>query len=105
MLPEIINTPITIKLGGVELKAKKATLKDLAAFQEYASRLEANKEPSIDIKEMIFILRTCIAKAYDGEEKEKITEDYIAELIPMTEIDKITLVLQELGFINPKMEQ
>jgi len=103
MLPEIINIPFEITLGETKILAKKATLKDLALLQEYKKTIE--NDTNAVIKEMVYALKLCIEKAYDNvEEKAKITEDFIADLIPLSTISDSSMfqdIMVKLGFMSP----
>jgi hypothetical protein len=106
MLPQILNSAFPIKLGETELMAKKATLKDFAALQQYEATLDKN-DPSFSIKTMIFVIKTCVQKAYDDEEKKQITDDYIMELMPLSVIreNSTQKIFEELGFMLPKTDE
>ena len=101
MLPEIINIPFEIKLGETKILVKKATLKDFGLLQEYKKTIE--NDTNATIKGMIYAIKLCVAKAYP-EEKEKITEDYIADLIPLSVVGDNTAfqdIMIKLGFMSP----
>jgi hypothetical protein len=100
MLQEIINTPFEIQLGENKVKVKRASLKDFAMLQEY-SRV-AKDDPDVIIKQMAYAIRLCILKAIDNEEdKSKITDDYVMELIPLSEVRNSQNILTQLGFMLP----
>jgi hypothetical protein len=107
-LPQIINTPFEITLGENKILVKKATLKDLALLEEYRNKLRADGETDTSTKEMVFSIRLCVAKAYeDSIDKEKITEDYISELIPLSlvnDTEKFYDLMVQLGFMSPTKE-
>ena len=103
LLQEIINTPFEIQIGENKVKVKKASLKDFVAMQEYTRSLK--DDPEASIKSMAYAIKLCILKAMDNEEeKSKITDDFVMELIPLSEAKDSGDILTKLGFISPTKE-
>lgn len=99
-LQSIINTPFDIQLGENTVKVKKASLRDFAMLQEFSRK--SKEDPDVVIKQMAYAIQLCILKAIDNEEdRAKITDDYVMELIPLAEVKNSQTILTQLGFMLP----
>jgi hypothetical protein len=103
-LPEIINNPITLKIGDTEILAKKATLEDLGLFENYRLDLAKKKDNDLAYKTLIFALKLCISKAYPNE---VIEDNYIKKMIPLDFIRTLGArdVMIQLGFFEKPVEK
>jgi hypothetical protein len=98
-LPQLVNTPIELKIGEVKLQVKRAGVYDLAELQEF---IESNATGSLAHDERVLLkaIYLCAIKVYP-----EITEDYINEMIPATLFlehpEMINELMVKLGFMLP----
>jgi hypothetical protein len=99
-LPEILNSPIEITIGETKLQAKKATLKDLAAYEARADVLKQANDPQIVYRKIACALAICVGAAYPAD---KIDEDFMMEKVPLSMLhdESIFKVMETLGFSPP----
>ena len=97
-LPQLVNIPVTLKIGGMEIQAQQATIKDFALLQEYAKKLEDDKDPQSSLKQMLYAIQICVQKAYPDE---SVTTDYLMNLLPVTAMSEIGKAMEQLGFMTP----
>jgi len=98
-LQEIINNPFEIQIGENKVMVKKASLKDFALLQEYARNLK--DDPDLAIKQMAYAIKLCILKALPETEKAEVSDDYVMELIPLSEVRNSEEIMTKLGFMSP----
>lgn len=99
-LPKIINIPFDIKIGAVEFKAVRASLRELALLSEYEKKLKDAGEEDYALKQMVYSVKLCMEKAYPGE---AITEEYVTQLLPIDILhgEEFTRLMEKLGFLFP----
>ena len=104
-LPELVSTPVTIAIKGHEFTAKPLTLLSLAEVYSDIEKIRETKSASYaNILNTIRFVKAFVLKTVDTEEDRlKVTDEYIAELINGLASESIKDLLTNIGAIDPKV--
>ena len=93
-LGDLTNPEFTLQFAGKDYQVRKATLRQVAEYQQKVQELSKNPSPSNDVEIVAFCLYTILTKA-----DSNVTLDFIKDNV-RGDIDVLE-VLAMLGFMSP----
>ena len=102
-LSEILNAPVTIKLGDLEIECRRASLSDHILGDDFANKLVEEKSGNAIIKSMVYRLWLCSKKVDGGPATwEDLMLAIPLEAITSNKSNTLRTALETLGFLPPQ---